>query len=262
MKSFYLKLILIAAILGMACTTKVSEWVLLNSFADKYRLVYYHNGNPGAEAMRQNKMLEEWTKSANIIFNTEVKTGVDNPYYELYYGNRLFEEYKDFKSINGLNSSPLREKVVEELMTGRLTVMLYLKCGNSEKDKKGLETITKSLDRSPFRNIVTLIEIERSSIGENHLVSLLLNVESDLKEINEPMLFGVFGRFRALEPLLGKGIIEENIHLMIDFLSADCSCLIKDNLPGISILCKADWENPEPALVNAILDANPYLLHK
>jgi len=83
---------------------------------------------------------------------------------------------------------------------------------------------------------------------------MLLHVESDLKAISEPMLFGVFGRFRALEPLLAKGISEENIHLMIDFLTADCSCLIKDNLPGMSILSDASWDDPKPALVNRILD--------
>jgi hypothetical protein len=85
----------------------------------------------------------------------------------------------------------------------------------------------------------------------------LLNVEDDLKTIPEPMLFGIFGRFKALEPLLGKGITEENIRLMIDFLTADCSCLIKDNLPGTDILFTNNWDNPTTALVNKILDENP-----
>ena len=82
-----------------------------------------------------------------------------------------------------------------------------------------------------------------------------------MKAIHEPMLFGIFGRFRVLEPLLAKGISEENINLLIDFLTADCSCLIKDNLPGISILCNAVWENPRPAMVNNIFDENPNLIH-
>ncbi len=43
MKSYYLKIVIIAALLGMACTTKVSEWVLQNADPDKYVLVYYHN---------------------------------------------------------------------------------------------------------------------------------------------------------------------------------------------------------------------------
>jgi hypothetical protein len=90
---------------------------------------------------------------------------------------------------------------------------------------------------------------------------MLLNVESDLRSIQEPMLFGVFGRFRVLEPLVGKGISEANINLMIDFFTADCSCVIKDDLPGISILSGANWDNPSPALVNGIMDKNPNLEH-
>ena len=91
---------------------------------------------------------------------------------------------------------------------------------------------------------------------------MLLNVEDDLKGIQEPMLFGVFGRFKALEPLLGKGITEENIGLMIDYLTAQCSCLIKDDLPGTDILFTGKWDNPQPALLNKIMDANPSLGNK
>ncbi len=262
MNSQFLKILLVAAILGMACTTKVSEWVLLNSDADKYTLVYYHKGETDPEAARNNKEIEAWQKTTNIVFRTEVKADLKKPHYALYYGNRLFAGYADYGSLKGFDTSPARDKVVEELMAGKLCVMLYLKSGNVEKDQQGLQVIKKSLASSPFRDIITLMEIDRGSQQEKHLVSLLLNVESDLKDINEPMVFGVFGRFRALEPLLGRGITEENIHLLIDFLTADCSCLIKDQLPGVSILCKAGWEKPGPALVNVILDANPDLMHK
>jgi hypothetical protein len=130
-----------------------------------------------------------------------------------------------------------------------------------DKDEKGMEIIRKALEGSPFKNIINVVELSRNSPEESHFVSLLLNVEDDLKTIHEPMLFGVFGRFKALEPLLGKGITEENINLMIGFLTADCSCLIKDNLPGTDILCTNKWDNPTTALVNQILDENPTLLH-
>ena len=88
---------------------------------------------------------------------------------------------------------------------------------------------------------------------------MLLNVEDDLKDIQQPMLFGIFGRFKALEPLLGKGISEENINLMIDYFTAECSCLIKDDLPGTDILFPGKWDNPTTALLNKIIDDNPQL---
>jgi hypothetical protein len=140
--------------------------------------------------------------------------------------------------------------------------MLYLKTGVKEKDDVGIQLLKKTIASSPFGNIITVIELSRNDLNEKHFISMLLNVESDLKDIKEPMLFGIFGRFKALEPLLAKGISEENINLMISFLSADCSCLIKDNLPGTDILFTNNWENPTPALVNKILDENPSLLHR
>jgi hypothetical protein len=144
-------------------------------------------------------------------------------------------------------------------MAGKLCVMLYLKTDNIEKDEKGLKILKAAIDSSPFGKIITVFDLSRNSREESHFVSMLLNVEDDLKGIKEPMVFGIFGRFKALEPLLGRGISEENINLMIDYLTAECSCLIKDDLPGTDILFTDNWENPLTALLNKIIDDNPYL---
>ena len=261
MKSSYLKILIIAAIFSMACTTKVSEWVLQNADPDKYVLVYYHNGTISPSEEQQNKKLEKMAETSNFLFRTMEQERVDKAYYGLYYRNRLISEYPDYKSVSTFATSVLREKIATELMAGKLCVMLYLKSGNQEKDATGLQVVKNTVGSSPFGNIITVMELDRNNVEEHHLVNLLLNVESDLKEINEPMLFGVFGRFRVLEPLLAKGISEENINHLIGFLTADCSCLIKDNLPGMSILCDVSWENPQPAMVNSIMDANPHLEH-
>jgi len=261
MKRIYLKILLGAALLSLACTTKVSEWILLNEVPDKYVLVYYHNSPLTDSEKLQNEELQNQLKQANILFTADKKDDIKKPHYALYFRNELIAEYEDYNALAELAASPLRKQVAENLKSGKLCVMLYLKTGNEEKDKKGLENINKALQASPFGHIISVVELYRKSVGEKLFVSMLLNVEDDLKYINEPMLFGIFGRFRALEPLLAKGISEENINLMIDFLTADCSCLIKDNLPGRSILYNDNWENPKPALVNAILDANPELTH-
>jgi hypothetical protein len=261
MQSNYLKILIIAAILSLACTTKVSEWFLLNSIPDNYLLVYYHHGAIPETVAYQNKELENRFKTANVVFRSVLKEEIEKPYYSLYYKDRLFSEYADSNSLSGIESSPVRAKIASELVAGKLCVMLYLKCGNREKDENGLKTLKNTVAASPFGHIISIVELDRSSIDEKHFVSMLLQVESDLENIHEPMLFGIFGRFRALEPLLAKGISEENINLLIGFLTADCSCLIKDNLPGISILCNADWKEPRPAMVNKILDENLYLIH-
>jgi hypothetical protein len=261
MKNRFLNLIIIVVVFSLACTTKVSEWVLLNSVPDKYILVYFHKNEITESVKRQNAELERRFNSANILVKSMQRDEIEKPYYGLYFNNRLVTEYAGEKELLNIASSPVRENIANELMSGKLCVMLYLKCGNPEKDEAGLQVVKNSVTASPFGDVITVMELERKSTEESQLVSMLLNVESDLKEIEEPMLFGIFGKFRALEPLLAKGISQENINLMIDFLTADCSCLIKDDLPGTNILYNGKWENPQTALVNKILDDNPNLEH-
>jgi hypothetical protein len=260
-KSAYLKIIITAGIVSLACTTKVSEWVMLNEVPNQYTLICFHN-TPLSETLKnQNTAIIENIKPANIQFQDISREDVKQPYYALYYGSKLFARYNNSKELRNLTSSPLREKIAAELKSGKLCVMLYLKTDDKTKDEVGLKSINNTLSLSPFRDIITVVELSRNNLEEAHFATLLLNVEDDLKTINEPMLFGVFGRFKALEPLVGRGISEENINLMISFLTADCSCLIKDDMPGTDILFTNNWESPAPALVNKILDVNPSLVH-
>ncbi len=261
MKSSYLKIATLAALLSLACTTKVSEWILINSLPNRYLLVYYHKDPVSDAAKLKNSELEKRMNAATVIFKPVLKEEIRQPYYALYYNNRLFSEYPDYQSVQDIAASPCREKIATALMAGKLCVLLYLKSGNKEKDEPGLQHINKCVASSPYGKILSVVELDRSNVEEKHFVSMLLNVEGDLQNIREPMLFGIFGRFRALEPLVAKGISEENINLMIDFFTADCSCVIKDDLPGINILSGASWENPAPALVNQIMDENPKLEH-
>ena len=257
MRSVYAKIILLAGLISLACTTRVSEWVLLNSLPGQYTLIYFHPGSLTETLKKQNLDIADGIKTANIQFKTGTKQDIKEPYYGLYYKDRLFSRYTDPEEFRNITTSPLREKIAAELMAGKLCVMVYLKTDNKGKDESGLQTLQKTLAASSFGKIISVFEISRNSKEEVHFASLLLNVEPDLKDIHEPMLFGIFGRFKALEPLLGKGISEENINLMIEYLTAECSCLIKDDLPGTDILFTDNWDNPKPALLNKIIDENP-----
>jgi len=259
MKPIHIKIIVLTGLISLACTTRVSEWVLLNSLPNQYTLVYFHNGQIEENLNKQNLEVADRIETANIQLVSVNRQDIEEPYYGLYYEDRLFSKYKTADELRDLTSSPLREKVAKELMTGKLCVMLYLKTDDREKDEKGLRTLQNAIGSSPFGKIIPVIELSRNSKDEAHFASLLLNVEDDLKGIKEPMLFGVFGRFKALEPLLGRGISEENINLMIDYLTAECSCLIKDDLPGTDILFTGSWDSPQTALLNKIIDDNPVL---
>jgi hypothetical protein len=262
MKPLYIKIVAIAGLISLACTTKVSEWVLLNALPNQYTLIYFHRNKIAEKASQENAEINKNISGANIQFSNILKDDVDKPYYALYYGKRLFSKYTDPIELNNLISSPIRDKVAGEIKAGKLCVLLYLRADLKDKDDNGLQVVRKTIAASPFNEIIPVVELSRSNKAEAHFISMLLNVESDLKDIREPMLFGIFGRFKALEPLVAGGITEENINLMIDFLTADCSCLIKDDLPGTDILYINRWESPDSAMLNAILDANPSLMHK
>lgn len=259
MKKYYYKLIILAGIISLACSTRVSEWILLNSLPNQYSLVYFHSAPLSGEVTKENTALKKQINTANIIFKTVARQDIKEPYFGLYYENRLFSKYQNTAELAGLTTSSLREKIAADLLAGNLCVMLYLLTDDKEKDDKGLETLNQALNSSPFGEIIKVYELSRNSREEKHFTSFLLNIEDDLKEIQDPMIFGIFGRFKALEPLLGRGISEENINLMIDYFKAECSCLIKDNLPGTDILYTEMWDNPQPALLNKIIDDNPSL---
>lgn len=260
MKAF-IKIIVIGAVLSLACTTKVSEWTLLNSIQEDYALIYFHKDQLKNAEKEQNSEIEKNFRSANIRLASIVKNDISSPYFGLYYKKNLFAKFNDKNDLKDLASSPLREFIAGELMKGKLCVMLLLKSGIREKDEDRVQVVRHALENSPYGKIISMVELDRHDKSEVHFISNLLNVESDLKVINDPMLFGIFGRFKALEPLISKGITEENVNLMLDFLTADCSCLIKDDMPGTDILCSNNWENPATALVNKILDESPSLLH-
>lgn len=259
MKPLYIKIVILSGILSLACTTRVSEWVLLNAMPNQYTLIYFHNGPIDGLTKDRNQALTEKIKDANIQFKTVNRQEINEPYFGLYYEDHLFSKYRAYSELDNLTTSPLRERIASELMAGKLCVMLYLKTDDKEKDDKGISILKKAVESSPFGKIITVFELSRNSPAESHFASLLLNVEDDLKGIREPMVFGIFGRFKALEPLLGRGISEENINLMIDFLTAECSCLVKDDLPGMDILFTDKWDNPQTALLNKIIDDNPSL---
>jgi hypothetical protein len=88
-----------------------------------------------------------------------------------------------------------------------------------------------------------VLRVPRDSAEEQALVGMLLGCEPDLVELSQPMAFPVFGRGRALLPLVGAGITAKNVHDAAEFLAGPCSCEVKEQNPGFDLLLKADWRD-------------------
>jgi hypothetical protein len=90
---------------------------------------------------------------------------------------------------------------------------------------------------------LAMIEVDRADETEKYLVRTLLAVEPDLAEIKHPMVFPVYGRARALEPYIGKGIHRDNLIECVEFVTGACSCTVKEQNPGMDLLVRFDWES-------------------
>ena len=143
---------------------------------------------------------------------------------------------------------------------------VLLECGDPAKDDKAaallkaqIEAMPKALklpvvDDATAEEILaapgrpapriefSLIRLSRKNAAEQGLVSMLLHTEEDLPGLDEAMAFPVFGRGRALEALVGKGITEDNIKQSCAFLIGACSCEVKRINPGRDLLMSMDWE--------------------
>ena len=96
---------------------------------------------------------------------------------------------------------------------------------------------------APLKIAFSSLRVKRTDSSEAWLIDALLRTEDDLLEIDEPMVFAVYGRGRALPALIGKGITGENIATWGEFLTGPCSCQIKEENPGVDLLVAADWQS-------------------
>jgi hypothetical protein len=169
----------------------------------------------------------------------------------------------DREAIGKLLDSPARQELVNRLAAGQTAVWLLLESGKEDQDGAAaalLEDELKKLESelelpelttAPEDSLLTsaplavgfsLLRVRRDDPAEQALVAMLIGSESDLAERNDPMVFPVYGRGRALWGLIGPGITAKNIHDASAFLVGPCSCEVKEQNPGFDLLLAADWD--------------------
>src|SRR5262249_1352056 len=58
----------------------------------------------------------------------------------------------------------------------------------------------------------------------------------------QPLALPVFGRGRAMQPLVGGGINPEMITEYCSYLVGPCTCQVKKQNPGVDLLFVVDWD--------------------
>ena len=192
----------------------------------------------------------------------------------------------DTSHWQSLVDSPARRELTRRLLAGESAVWLLLESGDAAKDGAAVTVLEQALQAAqaelklpegvvtpaqldepgrqgspadvlhsdlPLRLAFSVLRLSRDDPAEAVLRAMLMKVEPDLADYaGEPMVFAVFGRGRALEPLIGRGIHADNIREAASYLCGACSCEIKEQNPGMDLLLTADWApvdqapKPEP----------------
>ena len=168
------------------------------------------------------------------------------------------------ENIQTLVDSSARQQLLKRLTEGQTAVWLLLESGDETQDAAALAILSEEvkalektlklpeltdapedaiLDGPDLRVQFSILRVRRDDVTEQGLTTTLLAAESDLKDIQEPMVFPVFGRGRVMLPLVGPGISGSNIRASASFLAGGCSCQVKELNPGFDLLLSADWND-------------------
>ncbi len=169
-------------------------------------------------------------------------------------------------AIESLLDSPVRQALIEKIVSGDSAVWIFIPSGDTERDATALKTLQseiktqaaeiklppqEEIEADEFYQPHTQIELrvgfsiltlDRQDPREKLLLQLLLNSESDLQSAPEPLAFPVLGRGRVLYALVGKGIMPETIGMASRFVVGPCSCQVKEQNPGFDLLLSVDWD--------------------
>jgi hypothetical protein len=163
--------------------------------------------------------------------------------------------------------SPLRREIARRILGGEAGVFVILESGNADKDKAVAAMLDKELARlqkelrlpepdpdgggdpqydtqgaPQLRVAFSAVRLARTDAAERHFVNMLVGVAEELRKAEEPVVFPIYGRGRALCALVGQQIDPDNLEDICGFLVGPCSCIFKDQNPGFDLLMSMDWD--------------------
>lgn len=229
--------------------------------------------NPKKEDLEKSgltKLLpEKLPVDATVHLMFPVVTGVDKPFWS----GKLTKE-----SVKKIKESSFREKLVKKILEGNSGVFVLMEGGDKKKDNKiakaldgyikelladmelpagvvqadgnmigggpaGFDPINQLRSEIPLKLAFTTLRYDRKS--DEVMTALLMSLGPEREEPagNKPMVFAVYGRGRALVPMVGDEINMDNVGGIAYFLTGACSCQMKALNPGTDLLLDHDWDS-------------------
>ena len=178
--------------------------------------------------------------------------------------------------------SPLRRRIARDLIQGESAIFLLLECGNRAKDEaaaKLLETQLAQLEKTlelpqpapgqwndpvydekgpPAMHLgFCVVRLSRTDPAEQFFVRMLLGPKPPPQSAGEPIVFPIFGRGRALCAIMGEDLTADRIGEEAAFLVGPCSCVVKEQNPGVDLLIAVDWDAALAGQASAIPAVDP-----
>lgn len=236
---------------AFACSVPVFRYALEHWSADPYRVTLPH----GAKLEGNFKITTADTKTI------ELRHPLSMRHDDVIWSAEYSEE-----NVKRLVDSPARKEIAERLGSGESAVWVLLESGDAAKDAAAEKFLNERLDYlagvmelpkldaqdiknglisvpgDGLRLAFSTLRLKRNDPAESAYVAMLLASEPDLKELDEPMAFPIFGQGRMLYALVGKGIRVETVDRAAQFLIGSCSCQVKEQNPGVDLVMAVDWQ--------------------
>lgn len=160
--------------------------------------------------------------------------------------------------------SPARREAAGRILSGELVVWIFVESGNRKSDVAAKESLDRELTRLkgelklneeieiegakigssiPLKIDFSIVTISRNDPREKFFRAMLFGIKAGLnKKGDVPAAFPLFGQGRLLDSLVGSEISAASVGEVCSFLTQDCSCLVKEQDPGIDMLMNVNWE--------------------
>ncbi|PCJ59199.1 MAG: hypothetical protein COA79_10890 [Planctomycetota bacterium] len=166
------------------------------------------------------------------------------------------------KDIPNLMLSPAREKLINALATQKVVFML-IASSNAEKNEAAKKILDESIkegikeelivrkrrvkdlndEEKKFKPLeIIYVTIDPNDDKEEWFKRQLIGISDEIKDDDEPKVFGVVGKGYVFEKCLTKETLtNKDIIDHIIFLTGPCSCTVKKDNKGMDIITGWDW---------------------
>lgn len=256
------------SLVAQACDTPVYLYSLQNWRRDPYQVFCFYREAVAEKEAEVNRYFDRVSSGlqahANLRFDridvNRLKSDQGDPFLQRLWarhqadplpfyailtpkGKEMFVGQLDLATAKALVGSPKRKQLAQQLGQGKQGLLLLLQGTNPSENAAAEKVVRQALAQVEERGgDVGFLTVARKDPQERWLVQQLLQVEDDLKDFDNAMVFAVFGRGYVMPPCLGKGITEANAIGLMEFMSGPCTCEIKATNAGLDLLTDWDWD--------------------